>query len=498
MYTIGIDIGSSSIKAASIRTDTDEVLQRIQVPESEMPIQAAQAGWAEQDPELWWKYVCEACRSLISNSNIEADTIRAVGIAYQMHGLVLVDEKLNPLRPAIIWCDSRAISYGERAFHEIGQAKCLEKYLNSPGNFTAAKLKWVAEHEPQVYEKAKYLLLPGDYIALKLSGKANTTIGGLSEAILWDYQENRPAKEVMEAMGLRTDLIPEVAPMVGEQGLVNDEAAKQTNIPTGTPINYRAGDQPNNALSLGALEPGDVAATCGTSGVIYAVSNQLKADESQKTNAFAHLNYSKSMPHIGHLLCINGAGILHKWVRDIIAGQYLDYDQMEKMAEQVDIGSSGLSFLPFGNGAERMLNNKIIGAHLLNLDLNRHQKAHLIRAGLEGIAFAFVYGMRCMQKMGIGLKCIRAGNDNLFQSHIFAKTLATLTDTQIEIYETNGAIGAAKAAAISLASNVDPLDIIKQQNPIEIISPDAISKPYSRAYEQWLTNLNTIIDTHAN
>ncbi|MEO0788163.1 MAG: FGGY family carbohydrate kinase [Bacteroidota bacterium] len=496
MYTVGLDIGSSSIKAALVSIESADVVHRVQIPDNEMPIMALQEGWAEQDPDLWWDYVCQACRRLIEQSGISVDQIKTVGIAYQMHGLVLVDDQLRPVRPAIIWCDSRAGHYGEQAFKSLGEKTCLDHCLNNPGNFTAAKLKWVAELEPENYARAKHMLLPGDYIALKLSGQVNTTTTGLSEAILWDFKQGQTAHQIIKAMDLNPSLIPELVPSVGKQAVVNKAGELQTGIPAGAIIGYRAGDQPNNALSLGVVQPGEVAATCGTSGVIYAIGDRLIADSSQQTNAFAHVNHTQAEPRIGHLLCVNGAGILHRWIRDIIADDSLSYDQMERMANEVNVGADGLSFLPFGNGAERMFNNRIVGAHLIGLQLNRHKKSHLIRAGLEGIAFAFVYGMKGMQKLGISLQKIRAGDDNLFQSSIFARTIATLTDTQIEIYHTTGAVGAAIAASTALHPDRDLTDVFKQQKPTTSVGPAKTRAPIQKAYAKWLHNLEKLLQAN--
>lgn len=485
MYAIGYDLGSSSVKAALVEIATGKVLARLQAPANEMSMAAAQPGWAEQSPESWWQYLCAATRRLLEETAVAPTAIQSIGISYQMHGLVLVDEQMEVVRPAIIWCDSRAITYGEAAFAAIGPDICLAHCLNSPGNFTAAKLQWVKENEPEIYARARYAMLPGDFIALRLSGKANTTMGGLSEGVLWDFKTHSLAHQVLEQMKLDPGKIPPLVPNIGPQARLSAEAAAVCGLAEGTLIAYRAGDQPNNALSLNVLKPGEIAATAGTSGVVYGVSDRLLSDKNQRINCFAHVNHSATNTRIGVLLCINGAGILHRWLRQHIGGQ-LSYDEIEALATQAPIGADGLSFLPFGNGAERMLNNQQTGAAILHLDFNRHEQRHILRAGIEGVAFAFVYGIRLMQDLGMKIQCIRVGNDNLFQSTLFASTIASLTGATIEVYNTTGAVGAALAAAVGAGHLPKLTTAMQGQKVQQRILPDPhTASALEAAYARW-------------
>lgn len=485
MYTIGYDIGSSSVKAALVEAKTGKVLARVTAPETELEMDAPESGWAEQNPEDWYKYVVAATQDMLARTQVHSKDIKAVGIGYQMHGLVLVDEEHQVVRPSIIWCDGRAVATGEKAFNAIGSEACLSHCLNSPGNFTAAKLKWVADNEPENYARAKYAMLPGDYIALRLTGAATTTVTGLSEGVFWDFKENRLASLVLNEMDLNADLIPPRVPAVGRQGVINEAAAKELGLEPGTVVGYRAGDQPNNALSLNVLAPGEVAATGGTSGVVYGVTDQLASDPGQRVNSFAHVNHAGEAPRIGVLLCINGAGILHRWVRNLVGGDQLSYGDMETMAAAVPAGCEGLHFLPFGNGPERMLGNKNIGAHLLGLDLNRHDSTHVVRAGLEGIAFAFVYGMKILGELGVDLSKIRVGNDNLFQSDVFSSTIATLTGATIEVHNTTGAVGAALAAGVAVGLAADLEEAIGHQEVLASVRPGKHKQALEVAYQRW-------------
>ncbi len=491
MYSIGYDIGSSSIKAALIETATGKSVAVVNEPETEMEMLAVKNGWAEQHPDDWWIHICKATKRLLKESNIKAEEVSGVGISYQMHGLVVVDINGNPLRNSIIWCDSRAVQIGNTAFNDLGNDKCAEHLLNSPGNFTASKLKWVKENEPDVYSKIYKFMLPGDYIAYKLSDEICSTISGLSEGIFWDFKQNSIADWLLEHYGIDKDLVPNIKDTFSVQGKVSQKGAAASGLAIGTPILYRAGDQPNNALSLNVFNPGEVAATGGTSGVVYAITNSLSVKESSRVNNFAHVNYDKANPRIGKLLCINGAGIQYRWLLNNL--KVSSYDEMNDLAESIPIGSDGVTIHPFGNGAERMLDNKVLGTQLSNLNLNNHTKAHLCRAALEGIAFSFVYGMEIMTSDGIAPKVIRAGNDNLFRSDIFSNTVATLIGQEIEIYNTTGAIGAARACQLHNGNFKAFGEQIMNNDYVMGFKPSDEKEAYQNAYKNWKNKLQQLI-----
>ncbi|THH41192.1 xylulokinase [Neolewinella litorea] len=494
MYTIGYDIGSSSVKAALVEASTGKVLARVQAPQEEMSMQAPQSGWAEQDPELWYRYVVETTKQLLARTQVPSSEVKAVGIGYQMHGLVLVDAEQQVVRPSIIWCDGRAVATGEKAFAGIGEERCLSHCLNSPGNFTAAKLKWVADHEPENYARTAHAMLPGDYIALRLTGEATTTVTGLSEGVLWDFKENAQADLVIHEMGLDGNKLCTRVPAIGKQGTVSEKAARETGLTAGTIVGYRAGDQPNNAMSLNVIRPGEVAATAGTSGVVYGVTDRLSYDPDQRVNSFAHVNHAAGEDRIGILLCINGTGIAHRWIRQQVCSPGTTYENMERTAGEVPIGSDGLHFLPFGNGPERMLQNREVGARMLGLDFNRHTRAHLVRAGIEGVAFSFVYGMRIMQELGVELSTIRVGNDNMFQSRLFASTISTLTGASIEVHNTNGAVGAALAAGVAAGLSADLNEAVGRQEVLSTIKPEPEDRAaLDLAYQTWAAALHAAL-----
>ena len=482
---LGFDVGSSSVKVSLVDVKTGRTLASAFSPDKEAPIKAQKAGWAEQDPESWWQYAKQALSKVAEQSSKPLSEVKAIGISYQMHGLVCVDKNGKPLRDAIIWCDSRAVPYGEEAFNSLGEEKCLSHLLNSPGNFTAAKLAWVKENEPEIYNNIYKVMLPGDYLALKLTGKMTTTVSGLSEGMMWDFKEKKPAEFLFDHYGFRHDIIADIVPTFAVQGKVSAEAATELGIPEGTPVSYRGGDQPNNALSLNVLEPGEIAATGGTSGVVYGVLGEVNYDPKSRVNTFAHVNYTEDKTRLGVLLCINGTGILNAWIKRTVAPEGISYAEMNNLAEGVPVGAEGLSVIPFGNGAERVLENRNPGASLHGINFNIHTKAHVIRAAQEGIAFSFAYGMEIMQKMGMDIKTIKAGHANLFLSPLFRRTLAAVTGATIELYETDGSVGAAKGAGIGSGIYKDSSEAFATLRLIETEKPVADTKPYIEAYERW-------------
>jgi xylulokinase len=492
-YLLGFDIGSSSIKVALIEAATGMALGSAFSPSMEMKIASPQPGFAEQDPDNWWKELLNATEKLRKQFSFQPDEILAIGISYQMHGLVCIDKDLRPLRDAIIWCDSRAVEIGNKAFKDLGEEYCLKHFLNSPGNFTASKLKWVQQNQPDLYEKIYKVLLPGDYIALKLTGEPTTTVTGLSEAILWNYQAGGVANELLNYYKIEENLLPGLVPIFGEQGRLSNAPAKLLQLNPGIPVSYRAGDQPNNAYSLHVLQPGEIAATAGTSGVVYGVTDKADYDPLSRVNTFVHVNDKLDSHRYGILLCINGTGILNSWLRKNFFSD-LSYDAINEAAASVNIGSEGLCFYPFGNGAERILLNKDTGACLQGLQFNRHRGEHVARAAQEGIVFALKYGIEIMQEMGMPMQAVRAGYANMFLSGVFGSTFANATNCSLELYNTDGAVGAARAAGVGAKVFDNFEESFKGMELVRRIEPQKQTRQQTvDAYGNWKRNLSTFI-----
>lgn len=486
MYLLGYDIGSSSVKAALVEANTGKIVASDFFPKVEMPMHAEKAGWAEQDPEMWWSNLKLANESVLRMSKIDPKDIKAIGISWQMHGLVMVDKNKKVLRPSIIWCDSRAVPYGEKAFNSIGEKKTLSHLLNSPGNFTASKLAWVKENEPELYAQVDKIMLPGDYIAMRLTDEISVTVEGLSEGIFWDFKENKVSTDILEFFGFNENILPKITPVFGIQGEVTATAAKELGLTPGIPVSYRAGDQPNNAVSLNVFNPGEIASTAGTSGVVYGVLDEVMYDPLSRVNIFAHVNHKPDQTRLGVLLCINGTGILNSWVKRNMMSSDISYNDMNELASKSPVGSKGISVIPFGNGAERVLENNNIDCSFRGINFNIHNKSDMLRAVQEGIVFSFIYGMEIMKSIGMDINVIKAGNANMFLSPLFREALATSSNAVIELYDTDGAAGAAKAAGIGVGLYASNDEAFSTLNRMQTIEPDIkLNSQYKEAYELW-------------
>jgi len=483
-YLLGYDIGSSSIKVSLLDIATGRCVAAATSPETEMEMAVPQPGWAEQRPERWWQEVINATKKLQASYGFDASLLAGIGITYQMHGLVLLDKAGHVLRPAIIWCDSRAVEIGNEAFGELGEEFCLENFLNSPGNFTASKLKWVRENEPEVYAQIHKIQLPGDYLAYQLTGQMQTTVSGLSEGVFWNFKKQAIAQELLNYYGISADLLPEVVETFAIQGRLTAEAASTLGLVAGTPISYRAGDQPNNAFSLNVLNAGEVAATGGTSGVVYGINEATTADPRSRVNSFVHVNSTREQPKNGVLMCLNGTGILNSWLRKAVGN--ISYEQMNTLAAQAPVGAEGLLFLPFGNGAERILENRPAAASLHGLQFNVHGQPHLIRAAQEGIVYALNYGMDIMRNSGVQVQKVRAGHANMFLSPVFREAFVNCGNVTLELYDTDAAQGAARGAGIGAGIYASPKEAFNGLALISTVEPTpALQEQYQVAYSDW-------------
>lgn len=485
MYLLGYDLGTSSVKAAIVDAETGKCVATDFYPKSEAPIKSKNPGWAEQNPEDWMRYLKEATKAVLNQSRISPKNIKAIGLSYQMHGLVAIDKEGKLLRDSIIWCDSRGVPYGDKAFEKLGKDYCLNNLLNSPGNFTAAKLMWVKENEPDLYKKIYKVMLPADYVAYRLTGEICTNPEGLSEYILWDFNKHTISEEMVKLLERDKDIFPEIKSTFCEQGRVTKEAAEEFGLSEGIPVTYRAGDQPNNALSLNVFEPGEIASTAGTSGVVYGINDVISYDVKSRVNNFAHVNHTKETPRIGVMTCISGTGILNSWIKKNVALDSMSYSEMNELAGTVPVGSQGLSVLPFGNGAERVLENRQIGCSFHGLNFNIHTRNHVFRASQEGIVFSLMYGMEIMKEMGMKIDRIHAGYANMFLSPVFRETLASVSGAVIELYDTDGAVGAARGAGLGAGIYTTPKEAFASLTKTGETLPSKDRTPYLEAYAIW-------------
>ncbi len=490
---IGYDIGSSSVKTTLLNAQTGKVVTSASLPKEEMTIHSPQREWAEQHPDTWWKYILETTQIVVKEAGIKPGEVLGIGISYQMHGLVMIDKNREVIRPAIIWCDSRAVDIGNKAFADLGSGYCLEHLLNSPGNFTASKLKWVKENEPANFDRVYKIMLPGDYIAMKLTGEILTSETGLSEGIFWDFLTNGVSSNLLDYYGLDQNVLPDAVPSFSYQGKLTSDVASLLGLEAGIPIAYRAGDQPNNAFSLNVLEDGELATTAGTSGTVYGVSLKPVFDPASRVNTFVHVNHRKKDPRYGVLLCVNGTGILNSWIKKLIGGDSISYDQMNALASEVPIGAEGLNFIPFGNGAERIMENRQVDAHLSGINLLKHDKRHVLRAGQEGIVSSLTFGFNIMKDMGLNLKTVKAGRANMFLSPLFREAFVNMNDVVLELYDTDGAQGAARGAGIGSGRYSSTKEaFVGLEKLAEITPSDKLKSAYGEVYQRWEGYLNKL------
>lgn len=487
MFLLGYDLGSSSVKVSIIDSGTGRCVASDYQPRTEMPITAKRKGWAEQNPEMWWENLKKATHSVMGQSGVRGEDIAAIGISYQMHGLVVIDGGGRVLRDSIIWCDSRAVETGEKAFERLGEDYCLNHLLNRPGNFTASKLAWVRENEPEVFGKIDKIMLPGDYMAFRMTGDVRTTVPGLSEGMFWDFEEEAVSRELLEVMGIPSGMLSDVVPTFGHQGELTRAAAEELGLNAGTPVTYRAGDQPNNAFSLNVLNPGEIAATAGTSGAVYGVMEQNAGDRLSRVNTVVHVNHTERRRRLGMLLCINGAGSLMSWMKRNVGDSSAGYREIDEACAAIRIGSEGVSAVPFGNGSERIFCNADLGGSFHGLNFNIHNRWHMLRAAQEGVAFAFKYGMDIMSGLGMDTRIIRAGDANMFKSPVFRESLANAAGTVIELYDTDGSVGAARGAGVGVGLYASPEEAFTTLERISSTEPDpAKQEAYGEAYQRWL------------
>ncbi len=491
MLLCGVDVGTSSIKVSVVDAANQQLIYSTSFPEIENEISAPELGFAEQDPEHWWYCVKQAILKANASNTYNSKDIVSIGISYQMHGLVVLDSLFNVLRPSIIWCDSRAIEIGNNAYLGIGKDYCENNLLNSPGNFTASKLAWVKINQPDIYDNIHLVMLPGDFIAGRFTNEFTTTNSALSEGIFWDFNTDSISKPLLDYFGFNANLFPTVQPVFSNHGVITEKVAEELGLNCQVQVTYKAGDQPNNAFSLGVLNPGEIATTAGTSGVVYGVSDTLKYDQMNRVHSFAHVTHTQKSTRIGVLMCINGTGILNRWVRQNIASD-LTYNEMNTLANNTPIGSRGLVCLPFGNGAERIFQNRNLGASFENLDFNQHSKSELIRAAQEGIAFSMAYGIEMLNATGIKANILKAGYANMYLSEVFTSTLINSSNVAVDLLESDGSFGAALGSGLGLGYYKSAKEAVSQIKRIKTCEPqkELISETLE-AYSKWKESLRS-------
>ncbi len=436
-YFLGIDTSTTSSKAL-LMNERGEV---IAVASSPHTLQTPKPLWSEQSPLEWWEAVSASIKSVLEKAGFGGERIGAIGLTGQMHGLVLLDEAGNVLRPAILWNDQRTQSQCDEIHQIIGR----KKFIQITGNialtgFTAPKILWVKENEPDVYAKAKHVLLPKDYIRSKLTGEYAMDKADGAGTVLFDLKARDWSDEVLSALDIPRAWMPKTFEGTEFTGYVTNEAASLTGLKVGTPVAAGGGDQAAGAVGMGAVEPGVVALTVGTSGVVFATTPSALIEPQGKLHAFCH-----AAPGMWHFMgvMLSAAGSL-QWYRDTLAPK-MSFDDLLKEAESVSAGSEGLQFLPYLSGERTPHPDPLARGAFIGLTL-RHSRAHMTRAVLEGVSFGLKDSFTLIKNAGLGaITQVRASGGGT-KGALWRQILASVLDA--ELVTVNTTEGAAYGSAL--------------------------------------------------
>ncbi|MBN8657171.1 MAG: xylulokinase [Anaerolineae bacterium] len=440
-YFLGIDTSTTSSKALLI----DEKGEVIAVASNPHTLQTPKPLWSEQDPREWWEAVAASIKSVLEKAGISGERVGAVGLTGQMHGLVLLDNAGNVLRPAILWNDQRTQSQCDEIHRIIGK----EKFIRITGNvaltgFTAPKILWVKENEPDVYAKAKHVLLPKDYVRLKLTGTYAMDKADGAGTVLFDLNARDWSDEVLSALDIPRTWMPKTFEGTEFTGYVTEEAAALTGLKVGTLVAAGGGDQAAGAVGVGAVEPGIVGLTVGTSGVVFATTPSALIEPEGRLHAFCH-----AVPGMWHFMgvMLSAAGSL-QWYRDTLAPN-VSFDDLLKEAESIPAGSEGLQFLPYLSGERTPHPDPLARGAFIGLTL-RHSRAHMTRAVLEGVAFGLKDSFTLIQNAGLGkITQVRASGGGT-KGALWRQILASVLEAELVTVNTTegGAYGAALLAGV--------------------------------------------------
>lgn len=476
-YFLGIDTSTTSSKALLI----DEEGKVVGAASSPHTLQTPKPLWAEQDPGEWWEAVAASIKQVLTESGVGAERVVAVGLTGQMHGLVLLAEAGEVLRPAILWNDQRTQAECDEIHARIGR----ERFIQITGNvaltgFTAPKILWVQKNEPQVYAKARHVLLPKDYIRFKLTGEDAMDKADGAGTVLFDLKSRAWSAEVLEKLGIDRAWMPRTFEGPEFTGRVTSEAAAATGLKEGTPVAAGGGDQAAQAVGVGAVEPGVVALTVGTSGVVFATTASALIEPEGRLHAFCH-----AVPGMWHFMgvMLSAAGSL-QWYRDTLTPT-MSFDDLLKEAESVPAGSEGLQFLPYLSGERTPHPDPLARGAFIGLTL-RHGRGHMTRAVLEGVSFGLKDSFTLIQNAGLGeIKQVRASGGGT-KGALWRQILASVLEAELVTVNTSegAAFGAALLAGVGAGAWSDVPSACKAAITITgSTSPDpAQVEAYRKAY----------------
>jgi len=451
-YLLGIDVGTTGSKAVLIDTAGSVVAEAT----NEYPMSTPQPAWAEQDPNDWWATTIASIRRVLEQSGGRGERVAGVGLTGQMHGLVLLDSKGDVLRPCIMWNDQRTAEQCATITERVGAKRLLELTGNPvlPG-FTAPKVVWVRENEPQVYRKVAKVLLPKDYVRYRLTGEFFSEVSDASGTSMFDVGKRQWSDEMLAALDVPRRWLPEVTESPVPSAKVNGAAAKDTGLIAGTPVVGGGGDQAAQAVGTGIVDEGVVSVTLGTSGVVFAASDSYRIEPQGRLHAFCH-----AVPGKWHLMgvMLSAAGSF-RWFRDTLGETEIirakrenrdPYDLLTEAAADVAPGCEGLLFLPYLTGERTPYPDPNARGVFFGLTL-RHRKAHLTRAVLEGVSYGLRDSLELMRDLGLAVKQVRASGGGA-RSALWRQMLADVFDTPIvTVSVTQGAAyGAALLAGVGV------------------------------------------------
>jgi xylulokinase len=455
MPILGIDVGTGGTRALVV-DQSGHILAA--ATEEHLPFASPQLGWAEQDPRDWWRAATVAIRKALQLANVSPASIACVGFSGQMHGAVLLDERDEVIRPALIWCDQRTQAQCDELRNIFGERRLIELTCNPPlTNFTLTKMLWVREHEPQNWVRVRKVMLPKDYVRLRLTGESAIDVADASGTLMLNVAKRQWAGEVLEKTGIDGRVLPKLCESPEICGRICDAGARESGLAAGTPVVAGAGDQAAGAVGIGINRPGTVSATIGTSGVVFAATDRPALDPRGRLHTFCH-----AIPDRWHVMGVTqAAGLSLRWFRDQLGGGEAlpgdGYDQMCAAAARVSPGSEGAYWAPYLMGERTPHLDPDARAAFVGLTAS-HTRAHLIRAVLEGVAFSLKDTFTILDEIGVPASQIRLGGGGA-RSAVWRQIQADVFGSVVQILaaEEGAAYGAAILAGVGAAcwSSVD-------------------------------------------
>ncbi len=484
-YLIGLDLGTTRVKALLVSTDGEIIATADETYPLDRPVDKA----AEQDPEQWWENGGKVIKAVLESSGVERGKVRGLGLAGQMHTAVFLDKSFRPVRPAITWADNRSADQAKRIERELGKDTLLDiTYNRSLPGFTAPKILWLKENEPDVFSRVERVVLPKDYLRYRLTGELKSEKAGASATLLFDLEAEQWSEQILKLVGLSTDSVPPLIESTAIAGNITKEAAETTGLVEGTPVIAGAGDQQAGALGIGAVEPGTVVSTIGTGGQLFTTAKKLVEPEEGRVHVFR-----QCLPDSWHVMgAMQAAGLALRWFRESImeysGNTKVTYEYLSELASRAPAGSGDLMFLPYLTGERSPHLDPDARGCFVGLSLN-HELPHLVRSIMEGVTFGMRDSMEILQEMGLPIDEIRCAGGGA-SSSVWRRIQADVYERSVARtnIEESAALGAALLAGIG--TNIFPPDPVESTDLFlevtEGVEPDSeIAETYNRLHRRY-------------